>query len=185
MQYLHYTRTEGLILDPKRDEFLEVFADAGFLGNLWRSTSMDDPSTEKSRTGYYIMYAGYLIIWASKLQTIVALLSCEAYYISLSQSLRETIPLMSMIDEIKVRGFKAYSIVPVVYFKYFEDNSGTLELARVSKQRPRSKHINTTYHQFREHVRKGIIRVFPIGTADQLTDTYTKARYQNLFLRNR
>ena len=81
---------------------------------------------------------------------------------------------MSMIDEIKNKGFNAYSSVTVVYCKAFEDNSGALELPRVPKLRPRSKHINTTYHHFREHVRKGIIRVFPIGTADQLGDMYTK-----------
>ena len=146
---------------------------------------MDDPSIKKLRTGYCIMYAGCPIIWALKLQTIVALLSCEAYYISLSQSLSETIPLMSMIDEIKVRGFKAYSIVPVVYFKDFEDNSGMLELARVPKQRPRSKHINTTYHHLHEHVRKGIIRVLPIVTSYQLADMYTKSQEQNIFLKHR
>ena len=88
-------------MDPKRDELLEVFADADFLGNWWISTAMDDPSTEKSRTGYCIMYAGYPIIWASKLQTIIALSSCKAEYIRLSQSLRETITLMEMMDEIK------------------------------------------------------------------------------------
>ena len=86
---------------------------------------------------------------------------------------------------IKVPGFKAYSTVPVVYCKDFEDNSGTLELTRVPKLRPQSKHINTTYHHFREHVRKDIIRVFPIGASDQLTDMYTKPQEQNLFLRHR
>ena len=92
---------------------------------------------------------------------------------------------MEMMDEIKERGFKAYSIVPVVYCKAFEYNSGALELSRVPKLFPQSKHINTTYHNFREHVRKGIIRVFPIGTSDQLSDMYINHQDQNLFLRHR
>ena len=114
VRYLRATRTEGLILDPKEDKSIEVYADADFSGNWWKPTAMDDPSTAKSRSGYCILYAGCPIIWASKLQTIIALSSCEEDYISLSHSLRETIPLMAMINDIKNKGFNAYSSVPVV-----------------------------------------------------------------------
>jgi len=73
----------------------------------------------------------------------------------------------------------------VIYCKVFEDNSGALELARLPKLRPCTKHINVCYHHFREHVRNGLIKIFPIGTDDQVADTLTKALPQNIFVRHR
>jgi len=122
-------------------------------------TASDDPSTAKSRSGYVILYAGCPIAWASKLQTIIALSSCEAEYVSLSESLRNTIPLMDLIKEFKEHGFSVTSTEPKVFCKAFEDNSGALELARLPKMRPRTKHINIKYHHFREHVRLGLIKI--------------------------
>jgi hypothetical protein len=74
------------------------------------------------------------------------------------------IPPIDLINEFKEYGFKVYSEVPRVHCKAFEDNSGALELARRPKLRPRTKHINIKYHHFREHVRLGLIKVYPIGT---------------------
>ena len=41
------------------------------------------------------------MLWVSKLQTKVALSSTEAEYIALSQSLRETTPVMELLKGIK------------------------------------------------------------------------------------
>ncbi len=71
---------------------------------------------------------------------------------------------------------------PHMYCKVFEDNSGALDLARLPKlQRPRTKHINVCYHHFRKHVRKRLIKIFPINTKDQIADALTKALAQNDF----
>jgi hypothetical protein len=145
-------------------------------------TGSDDPSTAKSRSGYVILYAGCPIAWTSKLQTIIALSSCEAEYVALSESLRDTIPLMNLINEFKQHGFEVINKEPRVYCKAFEDNSGALELARLPKMRPRTKHINVRFHHFREHVRLGLIKVFPISTDQQLADIFTKPLAQNTFL---
>jgi hypothetical protein len=145
-------------------------------------TGSDDPSTAKSRSGYVILYAGCPIAWTSKLQTIIALSSCEAEYVALSESLRDTIPLMNLINEFKQHGFEVINKEPRVYCKAFEDNSGALELARLPKMRPRTKHINVRFHHFREHVRLGLIKVFPISTDQQLADIFTKPLAQNAFL---
>jgi hypothetical protein len=50
----------------------------------------------------------------------------EAAYISLSQSFRDDIPLMQLIKEMHDIGIIAYSDVPKVNCKAFEDNSGAL-----------------------------------------------------------
>ena len=82
------------------------------------------------------------MFWVSKLQTKVALSSTEAEYIALSQSLRDMIPVMELLKELKKKGFSIYSACPTVYCKAFEDNSGAMELTRIPKMCPRTKHIN-------------------------------------------
>jgi hypothetical protein len=74
---------------------------------------------------------------------------------------------------------------PIVYCKVFEDNSGALELARMPKLRPRTKHINVCYHHFREHVRLGLITIHPVSTEDQIADILTKPLAQNAFCKHR
>jgi hypothetical protein len=71
-----------------------------------------------------------------------------------------------------------------VYCKVFEDNSGALELARLPWLRPRTKHINVCYHHLQEHARKGLIKIFPLDTKDQIADTLTKALAQKDFVRH-
>lgn len=173
-QYLKGTKNEGLILKPDKSKSLRVYVDADFSGNYNKLTCMEDPSTSKSRTGYTIMYCGCPIIWTSKLQTQVALSTTEAEYIGLSQSLRDTIPIINLLNEMKERGIDIYSTTPSVYCTAFEDNNGALELARVPKMRARTKHINLVYHHFRSFVKKRIINIYPIDTKDQLADIFTK-----------
>jgi hypothetical protein len=99
----------------------------------------------------------------------------------MSMALRDVIPVMDLIAEIKDRGFQVICTQPYVYFNVFEDNSGGLELACLPKLPPRTKHINVCYHHFHEHVRKGLIKIFPIDTKDQIADALTKALPQNDF----
>ena len=73
------------------------------------------------------------MIFASRLQSQVALSTTEAEYISLSMSLRDVIPIMMLLEEMKKKGFKVICTNPHVYCKVFEDNSGALELARLPK----------------------------------------------------
>ena len=184
-KYLQSTASEGIILDPMENKSFEVFADADFAGNWNSQTAMDDPSTAKSRTGFVITYASCPILWASKLQTCISLSTTEAEYVALSQSLRDTIPIMNLLEELKDQGFKPANIKPVVHCKAFEDNTGALELSLVPKMRPRTKHINNVYHHFRKFVRDKLISVTKIGTEDQVADMFTKPLTLDLFVKHR
>ena len=57
--------------------------------------------TARSRHGYVIMYAGCPIVWKSQLQNEIALSTTEAELIGLSYSLREAIPIMEILKEMK------------------------------------------------------------------------------------
>ena len=185
VRYLMRTRDVGLRFKPDQSKGFENYCDADFSGNWKHDIAEFDPNTAKSRSGWITFYAGCPLIWNSKLQTQVALSTTEAEYISLSQSLRDVIPIMDLLKEMKARGFEVICTNPHVFCKTFEDNSGALELARLPKIRPRTKHINVCYHHFREHVRKGMIKIFPIDTEDQIADALTKPLAQNAFCRHR
>jgi hypothetical protein len=179
VRYLKGTRDRGIILNP-REQSLECYADASFGGDWHRPTAALDKTTARSRTGYLLTYSGCPIIWASKLQTEIALSTTEAEYIALSAALREVIPLMDLIKEARQHGFDFPFAPAKVHCKAFEDNSGALEMAQTPKLRPRTKYINVKYHHFREHVGKSIT-IHKIDTKDQLADGLTKPLEVNAF----
>lgn len=86
---------------------LEVFVDADFAGN-WDPKEAWDRDTARSRHGYIIRYAGCPVTWKSSLQTECALSTTEAEYTGLSYSLRDAIPIMELLKEMKEEG------IPVV-----------------------------------------------------------------------
>jgi hypothetical protein len=71
---------------------------------------------------------------------------------------------MFLVQEICRKGFQVICTKPYVYCKVFEDNSGALELARLLKLCPHTKHINICYHHFCKHIRNGLIEIFLVGT---------------------
>jgi hypothetical protein len=181
IKYLLGSRDKGLVFKPDLTKSFEVYCDADFCG-LWnRETAMDDPSTAKSRTGFVILFAGCPLLWTSRLQTDTALSTTESEYISLSDALRETISMMRLLKEITQHDIVNIDAVPVVKCRLFGDNSGAVELAKVPKMRPRTKHINAKYHHFRKFVHDGLIKVFQVSTNDQLADIFTKNLGTDLF----
>ncbi len=172
----------GVRFKPQLDKGFECYCDADFSGN-WNKLYADvDPSTSKCHSGWVVFYVDCPIIWASKLQSQTALSTTEAEYIAMSMALRDVIPIMDLIQEMKYRHIPVNCSKPYVYCKVFEDNAGALELARLPKLRPRTKHINVCYHHFREHVQKGLIKIFLVGTSSQIADVLTKALPQNSFV---
>jgi hypothetical protein len=103
----------------------------------------------------------------------------------MSMALCDVIPIIELIKEMKAHHIAVICTKPYVYCKVFEDNSGALELARLPKLHPRTKHINVCYHHFCKHVRKGLIKIFPVGTSDQIADMLIKALAQNDFMHHR
>ncbi len=181
VRYLKKMHDLGLKFKPDPKKSFECYCDANFSGNWNKAFPAVDPSTAKSRSGWIIFYAGCPISWASKLQSQVTFSTTEAKYIAMSQSLRDVIPVMNLLEEMREQDFQVICTKPHEYCKVFEDNSGALELARLPKLRPRTKHMNVCYHHFHEHVRKGLIKIFPIDTKDQIADALTKALAQMTF----
>ena len=183
-RYLAATRDKGLIFKPTAQTF-DCYVDADFAGNWDKAEATNDSDTARSRSGYVISYAGCPIVWASKLQTQIALSTTEAEYLALSTATRDAIPLIELIQELQKQGFDYTATKPTIHCRIFEDNSGAIELATVHKYRPRTKHINTVYHHFRHHVEQGMITVHAIKSENQRADLLTKSLPIPLLLRHR
>jgi hypothetical protein len=77
---------------------------------------------------------------------------------------------MFLVQEICKKGFQVICIKPYVCCKVFKDNSGALELARLPKLCPHTKHINVYYHHFCKYVRNRLIKIFSVGPDNQIAD---------------
>jgi hypothetical protein len=185
-RYLMKTKDKGLTLRPDKTRGLECFVDADWAGS-WRHRSCNDPLSAHSRTGYVIMYAGCPIIWASKMQPLIALSTTEAEYIALSTALREVIGVMHLMQELKEKQFDLFLPTPKVVCRTFEDNQSCIEIATNHKTRPRTKHLSVRLHHFRSHVVAKSITIEHISTKEQIADMFTKplARPQFCKLRDR
>ena len=167
-RYLYGTRDKGIIMKPTEDVTLELYVDSDWSGNWDETIAATDSSTARSRHGFVLSFCGCPIFWASQLQTEIALSSTEAEYIGLSKVLREVIPIMHLLQEMKTRGYNVVVTKPRVLCRVFEDNSGALEMANVHKFRPRTKHLNIKFHHFRSYVDDKSISIHPIESANNL-----------------
>jgi hypothetical protein len=92
----------------------------------------------------------------------------------MSQALYDVISIMNLLQKMREQNFKAICMEPYVKCKLLQDNTGALELARLPKLHPRTKHINVCYHHFHKHVQTGLIKIFPIDTKDQIGRSCTE-----------
>ena len=74
---------------------------------------------------------------------------------------------MGLVEEVQLQGFSVFTKKPTVHWKIFEDNSGSLEIAKVQKMRSQTKHINLKYHHFCSIVEKGLLSIHPVFTREQ------------------
>ena len=81
-----------------------------------------------SRMGCVITYAGFPLLWCSKLRTQIYLSTTEAEYTALSQVVRNVIPFMVMMKEISFI-FDTHIPKPEIFCKVFEDNQSCIAVA--------------------------------------------------------
>jgi hypothetical protein len=173
-RYLEETQNKGTILRPVEGKDMEVYVDADFSGN-WDPKETQDVNTARLWHGYIISYAGWPVIWKSQMQTEIALSPTESEYVGLSYALRDVIPIMELLKELKKFKFPIRTSKAKVHCKVFEDNSGAVEIATTHKFRPRTEHINVKYHFFWDYINRKEISIHPIDTTMQQADYLTKA----------
>ena len=147
LRYLKGTKDYGLFYKKghlKGD--LIGYSDSDFSG---------DCNDQKSTSGHIFFSGGMAVSWSSQKQSIVALSSCQAVWMS-----RLIGELMS--DE-------------MTKVKLLVDNQSAITLSKNPIHHNRTKHIDTRYHFVRECVEDKKIEIAFFWMEDQLADIFTKA----------
>ncbi len=155
--YLKGTLNQSIVYSAVSHFELQGFADSD-----WASSNDDRRST----TGYVFSFGSGLVSWASRKQAVVALSSCEAEYVALSQAAQEAVFLRGLASDLGHASGSATIIKG--------DNQGSLALASNPILHQRSKHIDTRHHFIRDLVNSNVLSLIYIPSGDNQADPLTK-----------
>lgn len=96
----------------------------------------------------------------------MALSTCEAEYMALTEGTKEALFLQRFLDEL---GFSNLGKVTI-----FGDNLGLIKLAENPVFHHKSKHIDIKHHYVREVIKNGKVKIQHISTTDMIADVMTK-----------
>lgn len=102
--------------------------DTNFSGG-WDKENPDDPDNVLSRTGFVVFYAGYPLVWASRMQTKIELFTAESKYIALSMAMQEVLSLKQSMEEVH-KIFEIKRLKPKIHCKDFEHNESCISMAK-------------------------------------------------------
>ncbi len=128
----------------------------------------DDEVTRRSTSGFLFMLYGNVITWASKLQPIVTLSTCEAEYVALCFACCEGVWIKNLLDSLGLKEATQSAI------KLMGDNQGSLILAEKNGNHSKSKHIQIRYHKIKDLVSDGTIALEWVATDAMVADCLTK-----------
>jgi hypothetical protein len=161
IRYVKGTKALGITYRGGMDLYPRLFSDASFAS---------DPDSRRSVSGYVSYVGGGPVSWKSKVQSTVALSTCESEYIALCAAAQEAVHLKSLFSE----------LVPVVNgggttVVVFEDNKATIDISKNPCLHEKQKHVDVKYHYVRECVLESRIRIQYLRTDLMLADVLTKA----------
>lgn len=162
LKYLKGTREYGLVY-KKTNCNMHGFVDAD-----WASCSLD----RRSYTGFCFLMSNSVVSYESKKQKTVALSSTEAEYMALSESCKEGIYLMNLLNELVQYVSKPLHL--------YSDNQSSIKLASNALfHNKRTKHIDIRYHYVRECVLEDKVKIEYVSTNDMPADILTKSLCKN------
>ena len=111
-----------------------------------------------------------ILSWNSKLQTTIALSTCEAKYYALKEAINEIIYLSGFLSFIsRNTGIKGeYKLTILI------DNEGAMKLAENPEFHKRTKHIDILFYYIREVVSTKRVSLVHVPTKFQIADFLTK-----------
>jgi transposase InsO family protein len=166
LRYLSGTLDKGIVY-PKEVEL-----------KLWAHSDSDWAGCKKTRrsTSGYVVYLGNSpISWKSKMQSVVALSSCEAEYMALVECIKEVLWIRMHLKELGITLEQ-----PVVIGI---DNTAAMALAKNPVLHEKSKHIDTRHHFIRQALQAGVVKLQYVNTADNVADILTKNTAKAIFQR--
>ena len=157
LRYLAGSTDLGLMF--KRDAPSEVigYCDADYAGDI---------DKRKSTSGYVFIVSGGAVSWSSKLQSTVAMSTCESEFMSAAHAAKEALWLRDIKGDLKGR------VEPVTIFG---DNQGALKLVHHPYSHQRTKHIDVAHRFVQDRVERGELKCDYVPTDKMVADCLTKA----------
>nr|GEZ14725.1 hypothetical protein [Tanacetum cinerariifolium] len=107
-----------------------------------------------------------LVCWSSKKQNCVSISIAESKYVAVSGSCAQVLWMRTQLTDYGL----FYDKVPI----YCDSKSATA-ISCNPVQHTQTKHIDVRYHFIKDHVEKGTIELYFVGTEYQLADLFTKS----------
>ena len=157
MRYLKSTLDYKLTYAPDKssDRFV-TYSDADFAG---------EHDSKRSTSAYVVKMGSGAISWASRLQTVHALSTTEAEYISATSAAQEMLWLRNLFTEF---GY------PCDKLPLFMDNQSAIQVAKNPEHHGRMKHLDLWFYWLRNVVNEGRIVPTFVPTSAQVADIFTK-----------
>jgi hypothetical protein len=143
--------------DPSSLQLFTMYSDADHGGN---------PDNGCSTSTYVMKMGTGAVSWMLRLQSIIALSTTEAEFISAVSAGQEIVWMRSFLGELSY-AFDAPSLLLM-------DNQSAIQVARNPEHHRRMKHLDLRFFWLRDMVNSGVIAVRYIPTADMAADLLTK-----------
>lgn len=160
LKYLKGTADLKLALGYKNysGEFLLGYSDANWA---------EDKTNRKSNSGHVFLINGAAVCWSARKQSLVALSTCEAEFVALSEACRAASWIRKLLIDMKESMTKPTTIL--------EDNQSCLNLVEQEERlSDRSKHIDTRFHFVKDYIKSGLVACKYCPTEKMLADVLTK-----------
>ncbi|GKD68795.1 copia protein [Tanacetum coccineum] len=133
-----------------------VYADSDHAG---------DYVDQKSTSGIFTFMGCCLTSWFSKKQTVLAIYTTEAEYVSTGKACQQALWMKQALVDYGIR----LDDIPIMC-----DNKGALDLSKNPLQHFRTQHIEIHHHFLRDNVQKGSISIEKVSLEDNIADILTK-----------
>ncbi|KAF3635040.1 Ubiquitin carboxyl-terminal hydrolase family protein [Capsicum annuum] len=166
---MHILAAKRILCYLQGTKDFEIFYRKGERADLIGFTDSDyagDQDGRKSTSGYVFMLGAGAVLWSSKTQTVVTLLSTEAEFVAATACACQVICLRRILKELQ---FKMESATMI-----FCGNNSAIKLSKNPVNHGRSKHIDVTYYFLRDLNNEGTIELQYCRSQDQLADILTK-----------
>ena len=140
LRYLKSSPGKGLLFKKGRQQTIEAYTDANWVGSV---------TDRKSTSGYCTYVWRNLITWRRKKQTVVTRSSVEALFRAMANGVCKIIWLQRVLEELRQ---------PVnMPMKLYCDNKSTISIAHNPVQHDRTKHIEIDRHFIKEKLEARLI----------------------------
>ena len=166
--YVHWEGVKRIItyLNTTKNYWLTF---GGTTKTLVKGYSDADWASQKDQhliSGYVFFLGCGVIMWSSKKQYIITLLSTESEYIAQTHAAKEPLWLCSFVNDMRGEKDKPLGLNC--------NNQGAIVLTKDNKFHSQMKHINLQFHFIREAVEDNKLSITYVPTKENVVNIFTK-----------